>query len=61
VELQYAAMPSFIAATYCKKDGELFVVENQGLKQTDLNLRILNEIEKAKDDEGIITMQKGAA
>jgi hypothetical protein len=54
VELQYAVMPSFIAATYRKEGGEVFVVMQESIKDTLKEQAALIKIEKGRA-EGIIT------
>lgn len=54
MELHYEVMPSFIAATYCKKNGELFVVMQEAIKDTPKEQAALLKISQGKI-EGIIT------
>lgn len=53
MELHYEAMPSFITATYCKKNGKIHVIMREDIHGTPKEAAALMKISKGKT-EGII-------
>jgi hypothetical protein len=53
VELHFEALPSFVTATFCKKNGIIHVVMREDIQGTPKEAKVLMKIDKNKN-EGII-------